>query len=161
MFGIFTETDAIQSEFSEMVLPAKIIIGDFDEGMQIPLTYWSIRKYQESWIDTIGQGLKKGNHSVLAVSMYNPETVNFIFSWVLYYNEEEVIVQNKMIFCGEIQGFSTDNLNDYAGEYDAYSNGEKVSEWYTTIDEVKEFMSYLERKVANHLGSPDDLTALN
>ena len=46
MFGIFTESDAIQSEFSEMVLPAKIIIGDFDEGMQIPLTYWSIRKYQ-------------------------------------------------------------------------------------------------------------------
>ncbi|GAA0473136.1 hypothetical protein [Tatumella punctata] len=148
MFGIFTDAKAIQSAFDEMVLPAKIIIGDFDEGMQIPLTYWNIKQYQESWVETIKQGLKKGDHSVLAVSMYNPETVNFIFSWVLYYKNTQVIIQNKMIFAGEIQDFSIRKLNEYAGEYDAYSDGEKVSEWYTTIDEVKEFMSYLESKIS-------------
>ncbi|MEY8711533.1 hypothetical protein [Mangrovibacter phragmitis] len=147
MFGIFTENKAIQSAFNEIVLPAKIVIGDFDEGMQIPLTYWSIKQYQESWIENIKQGLKKRDHSVLAVSMYSPETVNFIFSWVLYYKDAQVIIQNKMIFAGEIQDFSVHKLNEYAGEYDAYSEGEKVSEWYTTIDEVKEFMLYLESKL--------------
>ncbi|MDF7679443.1 hypothetical protein PT300_01945 [Enterobacteriaceae bacterium ESL0689] len=147
MFGIFTESEAIQSAFNEIVLPAKIVIGDFEEGIQIPLTYWSIKQYQESWLEAIEQGLKNGDHSVLAVSMYNPETVNFIFSWVLYYNGEQVIIQNKMIFAGEIQGFSTHKLNDYAGEYDEYSDGEKVSEWYTTVNEVKEFIAYLKSKV--------------
>ncbi|WNN42925.1 hypothetical protein [Winslowiella toletana] len=148
MFGIFTESKAIQSAFDEVVLPAKIIIGDFEEGMQIPLTYWNIKQYQESWIETIEQGIKRGDHSVLAVSMYNPETVNFIFSWVIYYKDAQVIIQNKMIFAGEIQGFSIYKLNDYAGEYDAYSDGEKVSEWYTTVDEVKLFLEYLEGKAA-------------
>lgn len=146
MFGIFTESKAIQSAFNEMVLPAKIIIGDFDEGMQIPLTHWNIKQYQESWVETIKQGLKKGDHSVLAVSMYNPETVNFIFSWVLYYKKTQVIIQNKMIFAGEIQDFSIRKLNEYAGKYEAYSDGEKVSEWYTTVDEVRVFLEYLEAK---------------
>lgn len=146
MFGIFTESKSVQSAFDEIVLPAKIIIGDFDEGMQIPLTYWNVKQYQESWVETIKQGLKKGDHSVLAVSMYNPETVNFIFSWVLYYKKTQVIIQNKMIFAGEILGFSSDHLNEYAGKYEAYSDGEKVSEWYTTVDEVKVFLEYLEAK---------------
>lgn len=148
MFGIFTENKTIQSAFGDIVLPAKIIIGDFNEGIQIPLTYWGIEQYRKSWIDSLKEGLKKGDHSVLAVSMYNPDTVNFIFVWVLYYKDKEVIIQNKMIFADEIQNFSIHKLNDYAGEYDAYSDGEKVSEWYTTIDEVKEFMSYLESKIS-------------
>lgn len=147
MFGIFTENKAIQSAFDELVSPAKIVIGDFAEGLQIPLSYWNIKQYQQSWIETIKQGLKKCDHSVLAVSMYNPETVNFIFSWVLYYKEERVIIQNKMIFTGEIKDFSINKLNEYAGEYDTYSDGEKVSEWYTTVNEVKLFLEYLEAQL--------------
>ncbi|MBT0731681.1 hypothetical protein [Rosenbergiella nectarea] len=146
MFGIFTENKAIQSAFDEVVLPAKIIIGDFDEGIQIPLTYWRIEQYQKSWIESLKQGLKKGDHSVLAVSMYNPETVNFIFSWVLYYQNTKVIIQNKMIFSGDIKNFSIHDLNECAGEYDTYSDGVKVSEWYTTFDEVNFFLKYLEGK---------------
>jgi hypothetical protein len=41
----------------------------------------------------------------------------------------------------EIKNFSTDKINEYTSEYEAYSEGEKVPEWYTTIDEIKEFMS--------------------
>ncbi|WP_029686730.1 hypothetical protein [Tatumella saanichensis] len=146
MFGIFTENKAIQSSYNEMVSPAKIIISGYDEEMQIPLTYWSIEQYKDSWVKSVRQGLKKGDHSVLAVSMYNPETVNFILTWVLYYKGSKVIIQNKMIFVSEIPGFSSDRLNEYTGEYEAYSDGEKVSEWYTTVDEVKVFLEYLEAK---------------
>ncbi|WP_426817957.1 hypothetical protein ACP3TC_07860 [Winslowiella sp. 2C04] len=146
MFGIFTENKYIQSVFDENVLPAKIVIGGFSEGMQIPLTYWSIEQYRKSWLDALKQGLEDESHSVLAVSMYSPETVNFIFSWVLYYKNTQVIIQNKMIFASEVESFSIQKLNNYAGAYDGYSDGEKVSEWYTTIDEVKEFITYLENK---------------
>ncbi|PSH19660.1 hypothetical protein B7R74_12860, partial [Yersinia pseudotuberculosis] len=137
MFGIFTEDKSIRSVFEETVLPAKIVIGDFNEGMQIPLTYWSIEQYRKSWLDALKQGLENGDHSVLAVSMYNPETVNFIFTWVIYYNGNNVVIQNKIIFAEEIQNFSIHELNEYAGEYDAYSEGEKVSEWYITLKEIK------------------------
>ncbi|GAA0478420.1 hypothetical protein GCM10009413_12660 [Tatumella punctata] len=60
----------------------------------------------------------------------------------------KVIVQNKMIFPDEISYFSMGKINEYTGEYEACSGGEKVSEWYTTIDEVKGFMSYPEGNIS-------------
>ncbi|MBV4413702.1 hypothetical protein J0B02_12885 [Enterobacteriaceae bacterium YMB-R22] len=73
--------------------------------------------------------------------MYLSKVAHFLFSWVLYFRQENVIVQNKIIFLDEIKNFSTDKINEYTSEYEAYSEGEKVPEWYTTIDEIKEFMS--------------------
>ncbi|NIY46266.1 hypothetical protein [Cedecea colo] len=94
------------------------------------------------------KGIYGKNNATLVVSMYSPKDANFLFSWVLYFRQEDVIVQNKMIFLDEINNFSIDKINEYTSEYEAYSEGEKVSEWYTTIDEVKEYMSYLESKIS-------------
>ncbi|EPL6128093.1 hypothetical protein WJE75_002615 [Klebsiella aerogenes] len=148
MFGIFTGNKYFKSEFNETVLSASITIGDFKEGMQIPVDYWSIKQYYASWLSSLKEGIHGKNNATLLVSMYPPKDVNFLFSWVLYFRQEKVIIQNKMIFLDEINDFSIDKINKYTSEYEAYSEGEKVSEWYTTIDEVKEFMSYLESKIS-------------
>lgn len=147
MFGIFIEDKAIKSEFNETVLPASIIIGDFKEGMQIPVGYWSAKQYYASWLYSLKKGVSENNNTTLVVSMYSPKDVSFLFSWVLYFRQGKVIIQNKMIFLDEVNDFSTDKLNEYAAEYEEYSDGEKVSEWYTTIHEVNEFINYLEGKV--------------
>lgn len=147
MFGIFTENKAIKSEFNETVLPASITIGNFKEGMQIPIDYWSIKQYYACWLSSLKKGIYEKNNATLVVSMYSPKDTNFLFSWVLYFRKENVIVQNKMIFLDEINDFSIDKINEYTSGYEEYSEGEKVSEWHTTVDEVKEFMTYLEGKV--------------
>lgn len=79
--------------------------------------------------------------------MYAPKDINFLFSWILYFRGENVIIQNKIIFSEGIDVFSINRLNEYAGEYEAYSDGEKVSEWYTTVDEVRKFISYLKDEI--------------
>ncbi|QIX96822.1 hypothetical protein [Cedecea sp. FDAARGOS_727] len=145
MFGIFTEDKIIKSEFNEAVLPASIVIGDFKEGMQIPVDYWDISQYRASWLSSLKKGVNENNNSILFVSMYYPKEVSFLFSWILYFRKDNVIIQNKMIFLDEIKNFSLDEINTYCGEYESFSEGEKISEWYTTIDEVKKFITYLER----------------
>ena len=147
MFGIFTEDKAIESEFNETVLPAYIIIGDFKEGLQIPVTYWSVEQYYASWLACLEEGIRDESKSTLVVSMYAPKDINFLFSWILYFRGENVIIQNKIIFSEGIDDFSINRLNEYAGEYEAYSDGEKVSEWYTTVDEVREFICYLKGNI--------------
>jgi hypothetical protein len=147
MFGIFTENKSFKSEFNETVLPASITIGEFKEGMLIPVDYWSIKQYYASWLSSLKKGIYGKNNATLVVSMYSPKVANFLFSWVLYFRQENIIVQNKIIFLDEIKNFSIDKINEYTSEYEAYSEGEKVSEWYTTIDEIKEFMTYLESKM--------------
>lgn len=146
MFGIFIENKAIQSEFNETVFPASITIGDFKEGMQIPVDYWGVKQYYASWLYSLKKGLRENNNATLVVSMYSPKDVNFLFSWVLYFRQGKIAVQNKMIFLDEIIDFSEAKLNEYAGEYEEYSGGEKISEWYTNIDEVNEYINYLEGK---------------
>ncbi|WP_263457975.1 MULTISPECIES: hypothetical protein [Tenebrionibacter/Tenebrionicola group] len=44
MFGIFTENKSFKSEINETVLLASITKGEFKEGMQIPVDYWSIKQ---------------------------------------------------------------------------------------------------------------------
>ncbi|WP_399198612.1 MULTISPECIES: hypothetical protein [Tenebrionibacter/Tenebrionicola group] len=39
-----------------------------------------------------------GNNATLVVSMYLSKVAHFLFSWVLYFRQENVIVQNKIIF---------------------------------------------------------------
>ncbi|MBJ3814719.1 hypothetical protein F9C28_07230 [Shimwellia pseudoproteus] len=147
MFGIFTEDKTIKSEFNETVLPALIIIGDFNEGLQIPVDYWDIEQYYASWLSSLKKGMSECRNATLVVSMYSPEDARFLFSWVLYFRGENVIIQNKIVFIDEISDFSIEEINKYSGEYDEYSEGEKASEWHTTVDEVKAFITYLEGKI--------------
>ena len=111
MFGIFTENKAIESEFSETVLPASIIIGDFKEGLQIPVIYWDAEQYRASWLACLEEGIRDESKSTLVVSMYAPKDINFLFSWILYFRGENVIIQNKIIFSDGIDGFSINRLN--------------------------------------------------
>ncbi|MBS0857532.1 MULTISPECIES: hypothetical protein [unclassified Tatumella] len=57
MFGVFTENKSFKSEFNEKVLPASITIGDFKEGMKIPIDYWNIKQYYASWLSSLKEGV--------------------------------------------------------------------------------------------------------
>lgn len=79
MFGIFSQDTAVNIE-GECVLPSSIIIDDFSEAINIPLSYWNINDYKVSWLNSLEEGLKNKNHATLVASMYEPENVNFIFT---------------------------------------------------------------------------------
>jgi len=48
VFGVFPRTNTLLIE-NEKVLPALIVINEFKEQRQLPLTYWNYDDYQKSW----------------------------------------------------------------------------------------------------------------
>jgi len=143
MFGIFPEKDAVNVE-GELVLPASIVIDEFSEMTNIPLSYWSIKDYKICWLKSLEEGLASKKHAALAVSMYEPENTNFIFTWVLYFCGSEVFVQNKIIFLDECYDFSTEKINEFVEARVTYNeDGMKISEWRTDMESVINFYDSL------------------
>lgn len=139
MFGIFPEDEQIDIE-GAFFAPASIIIDDFIESMNIPLTYWNISDYKKSWLKSLEEGLTKKNHAALAVSMYEPVLANFVFVWVLYFKAEKVHVQNSIIFLEEHKNFSPEKINEFIDERTTHDeDGMKISEWHTDLNSVLDF----------------------
>lgn len=84
--------------FGELSYSASIIIDEFKEEFIIPVSYWSISDYKKSWYVSLREGLKNRNHAALMVSMYEPRSTNFIFTWTIYFLGNKAVLQNKIIF---------------------------------------------------------------
>ena len=97
MFGIFPDDNPMNID-GELVLPASIVIDEFTEKMNIPLTYWSIEDYKLSWLRSLEEGLITKKHATLAVSMYESKSVNFIFTWLLYFQGDKVFINKIKYF---------------------------------------------------------------
>lgn len=143
MFGIFSEKESIIIE-DELILPALIVIDEFKEAMNIPLAYWSIDDYKNSWLYSLEDGLNKKNHAALAVSMYQPEVTNFVFTWVIYFDDDIAHIQNNIIFLDEYNDFSPDKINEFVDKRTIHDeDGMKISEWDTDLKSVLDFYNSL------------------
>ncbi|UZH03009.1 hypothetical protein OJ965_20510 [Pantoea anthophila] len=143
MFGIFPENKPVDAE-GECVLPASIIINEFSEMMNIPLSYWSINDYKANWISSLEDGLKNKKHAALAVSMYEPKHTNFTFTWVLYFSGDNVFVQNSILFLNECPGFTPETINNFTEPRTTHNeDGMKISEWMTDLKSVLDFFHSL------------------
>lgn len=136
MFGIFPEDKPVDIE-GECVLPASIIIDEFSEMMNIPLSYWNIDDYKDNWRISLGEGLENKKHAALAVSMYDPVNTNFIFTWVLYFSGDVVFVQNSILFLDECPEFTPETINSFTEPRTTHNeDGMKISEWNTDLKSV-------------------------
>ncbi|AGN86994.1 hypothetical protein [Enterobacter sp. R4-368] len=143
MFGIFPEKEVVHVE-GELVLPAAIVINDYKEAMNIPLSYWTLNDYKKNWLVSLEQGIKNRNHAALAVSMYEPDNANFIFTWVLYFCGVKVFVQNKILFLDECKAFSAEKINEFIEPRITHNeDGVKISEWSTDMESVIKFYENL------------------
>ena len=48
--------------------------------------------------------------------MHEPESLNFISAWIIYYDGELSYVQNKIIFVDDFLEFDTSKINEYVNE---------------------------------------------
>ncbi|MFE4111439.1 hypothetical protein [Kosakonia sp. YIM B13611] len=145
MFGIFPEKEAVNVE-GELVLPATIIINDYKESMNIPLSYWTVNDYKINWLMSIEQGIKNRKHAALAVTMYEPDNTSFIFTWVLYFCGANVFVQNKILFLDECNAFSAEEINEFIEPRITHNeDGMKISEWSTDMESVIKFYESLKK----------------
>ncbi|MBC2908272.1 hypothetical protein H4N64_43680 [Streptomyces sp. PSKA01] len=108
------------------------------------LTYWSVEQYQASWVRALRVlAREEVATSCLISSITNPASSNFIFCWPLYRSGEIVYVQNSIIFLEELEGdFDTDEPWRFVEPRSTVDeDGHEISEWQTTIDEVREFLN--------------------
>ncbi|WP_260860424.1 hypothetical protein [Streptomyces cupreus] len=122
----------------------RIVVRDFEENFPMALTYWSVEQYQASWVRALRVlAREEVATSCLISSITNPASSNFIFCWPLYRSGEIVYVQNSIIFLEELEGdFDTDEPWRFVEPRSTVDeDGHEISEWQTTIDEVREFLN--------------------
>lgn len=108
------------------------------------LSYWSVPEYQESWINALTViDAESDSTSCLISSITDPENSNFIFCWPLYRDGDDVYIQNSIIFLEELSGeFAPEEPWRFVEPRSTVDeDGNKISEWKTSIGAVREFLS--------------------
>lgn len=145
MFGIFPKGELVSMN-GELFQPAWVIIDKFEEMCYIPVSYWDISNYKHSWLNSLEEGLLNKNHSALVISMYEPTQTKYVFAWVLYFNGDDVYVQNNIIFLGECDEFTPGQINRFIEPRTSYNeDGEAISEWHTDLNSVLSYFNRLKK----------------
>ena len=80
---------------------ARIVIDEYEEDLLIPLSYWSLDIYQSYWKAKLNQFFHDDLEKVFLITeMYDPEYANFIRGWVVYRKNENVVLQERILFIG-------------------------------------------------------------
>lgn len=123
---------------------AYIVINDYKESLKIPIGYWNKSDYIKSWVTMLEDGLNNQTASMLVTSMHEPSTMNFFSSWILYYENESVFIQEKINFLDDIKNFNLESLNLYIPNREVVNeDGLKISEWKTDIKSIYNFYNDL------------------
>lgn len=117
---------------------------DFTEDFPMDLTYWSEDNYRDSWTAAL-HVLDEGRTATtcLISSITDPTNSNFIFCWPLYRDGEDVYVQNSLIFLDELtdEFLPGEPWRSVEPRTTVDEDGNKISEWRTSMDEVRAFLS--------------------
>ncbi|WEO94959.1 hypothetical protein A6P39_013570 [Streptomyces sp. FXJ1.172] len=112
------------------------------------LSYWDVAQYQASWVRAL-KVLEGADDAVscLISSITDPANSNFIFCWPLYRSGSVVHVQNSIIFLEEIANeFTAEEPWRFVEPRSTVDeDGHEISEWQTTIDEIREFLRVCSR----------------
>jgi hypothetical protein len=144
MFAIELQSqpEAGVADGSPAAASGRIVIGDFTETFESPLGFWDESDYRWSWRQAF-EVLNANLHSTscLMTSMTDPDSSNFLVCWPMYREGKDVYIQNAIIFLDEIEGaFDPTTPWGYVGPRQGIDeDGNKISEWTTSFDSVREF----------------------
>lgn len=145
MFNIKIEKNEFFNDWGDLIVKSKIIINDFSEYFDLPVSYWKVNDYKRSWVKSISQILNKNkDRAILFTSMYDLEKVNFLHSWIIYKKGNSAFIQNCILFRDDFNEFSLENIFKYIPDREIYSEyGEKISEWTTDFENIIRFYDKL------------------
>ena len=120
----------------------EIRISDFSERFVAPIEQWMLEDYDQQWkiaATRIIQGAVKG---YLMASMRDPEKSDFVSVYAMYREGERVYVQNQIIICrGNEETIRSGDLSSLVNDREIETeDGERISEWKTSIEELKRFV---------------------
>lgn len=128
---------------AELVQPGRLVVGDFEEGFEASISFWSVRDYERSWLVSLERILERASTSCLITSIYDPANANFLVWWPLYRQGAVVYVQNQILFLHDIRG-QFDLTNPYGHilkRQVVNKDGSPISEWTTSIQDIQQWVS--------------------
>jgi hypothetical protein len=135
--------------FEEYGVEGEVEINGSIEKFFAPIGYWHIKDYYKNWMLSLEDAWKRNRPAVFIVGMRSPENSNFLFSWVLYFEEDKAYIHNVAIFCDEMKnGFGISQFNDHIGPREIINeDGKKISEWEITRNDVVDFFNRLQTRL--------------
>jgi hypothetical protein len=131
----------------------RITIDGFSETFVVPLGFWDESDYRRNWrrafavLDADPRVV-----SCLMTSMTDPRNSNFLVCWPMYRSGEDVFVQNAMIFLDRTgEDFDPAAPWGLVGPRQRTDeDGNKISEWITSMGSLREFFRQGTRPAAEH-----------
>jgi len=130
---------------AESVQPGRLVIGDYEEGFESSISFWSVQDYERSWRVSLERILRLASTSCLITSMYDPANANFLVWWPLYREGDLVYIQNQILFLVDIRDdFNPTNPYNHVPKRQVVnSDGDPISEWTASIRDIQSWVSSL------------------
>ncbi|XZN94686.1 MAG: hypothetical protein ACM65K_17590 [Microcoleus sp.] len=125
-----------------------IQIGSFQEKFFSSLSFWSMQDYEFHWKKALQRIVSDYKSSCLITSMYDPARANYIEWWPIYRNQNLLYFQNGILLLDSIKdSFDISDPFQYVPEREINTEqGEKISEWIITVEDVENFLCNLKAK---------------
>jgi hypothetical protein len=113
---------------------SQIQIDDFRESFISDYAFWSKDQYEEQWEDG-ADVVRSGKPAIFITSITDPETSNFIRTWVCYPIDGQLVFQEVIVFLDEIGGpFDLSNPHKHVPKRETVTeDGDSISEWITNV----------------------------
>lgn len=135
----------VLTRFDEAGLLGEIEINGYKENFFSPVRFWSRMDYLRSWKKSLDQRLRDRGHAALATSMYDPDSCNFVFCWVIYIEGEQAHIQNNALLLNELPvPFVPEDINLHvSARKEINDDGMKISQWNVDTASIAKFSEIL------------------
>ena len=151
MFNIYLTEDRVpETDPGVKAVYGRIQIGRDYETFTASLIRWTAGDYERHWIAALRRLINGGDGSALITSYIDPVAEGFLIWWPLYRSGDAIFVQNQMLFFDSlIQPFDVEHPWDSLRRRETVNaEGFEISEWRTTIDDIRECLELKLRAAA-------------
>lgn len=142
MFSIrFVETTHPPRNPNAHTAWAEIVIGQFREEFEVPLSYWSRSQYLTQWRESASRMANGSDFEYCVATAADLRCANFVLLWLFYGHGIEVLVQNRLLMINEaLVTMRVDDLHSVLRQYqDRTDDGNPISQWKTSREAMRAF----------------------
>ena len=150
-FAIKFTDDPLEYLGDDATVPSavgRIVLGDWQEEFVSSLYEWDQDAYRTQWLSAL-QALLSGERAAALITEYlSPDVSSHLVWWKLYRGSADTVyVQNQLLFYdGAGRGFSVTDAASYLGQRRTHGeDGDAISEWQVSLQEIASFLENSER----------------
>lgn len=138
----FLEGPLEGSRLGNALMYGEIAMGDFVEGFESQIGFWSPMDYTAQWIAGASRAANGSIASCLITSITDPLNEEFLRWWLLYPRKDVVILRESLLLVHELpQKFTTTEPYSWIPEYRRRTEeGQLISEWEVPVRAIRDFL---------------------